>query len=142
MTPSELEDRVGESFAHLPSAKLLTDLVEWSRLELIARWDGHGAEDEHPVLGQLWSYARTAARATLRDEPKSAAAQAFLQGIEQMDAVAGDPRERGWLLSSIEADRRLDLVTEFLYGTGLLSLRETKADAPENFLTREEREGP
>lgn len=130
-----------EDFAHLPSGKLLTDLVEWSRLELILKWDGYGAPDEFPVLGQLWAFARISARSRARDGERGRAAADFLQAADRLDGRCGDPRRRGWILQSSEADERFEVVSTYLYDSGLLSLREAEKGAPTEFLLKKELEG-
>jgi hypothetical protein len=140
-TDSSRDGPSGEDFAHLPSGKLLTDQVEMARFEIVYHWDEYGAPDAHPALGQLWSFTRIAARSRLREDLGNRAATEFLDSVQKIDAELGEPRGRGWRIPSAEADRRFELVCDYLYASGLLSLRTGDKLAPSAFLTEKELRG-
>ena len=132
----------GESFAHLPSTKLLTDLIEATRFEMIARFDGYGTVDEYPCLSQLWGVVRSIARAIARDDPDASAPRELQTRWSAINASRkGEPRANGWRMSSSEAEERLEAITDFLVDTGPLSLREAERAAPVHWLSEKELKG-
>ncbi len=131
-----------EDFAHLPSAKLLTELIEATTSEIFCRWDPDDGEAAHPCLGRLWSFSKIAAAAQSRDpETRPLPAAELLGDALALDGEFGDPLERRWRISSYEASRRFDAVTEYLYRSGLLSLREAERTAPVRYLHDKEVKG-
>lgn len=132
----------GEDFAHLPSAKLLVELIEATTSEGWCRWDSYDTELPHPCLGTLWSFTKIAAAAQVTDQtsPPRPAAE-FLGDVSALDAEFGDPLERRWLITSYEGARRFDAVRGYLYRSGLLSLRESEKSAPVRYLLDKEVKG-
>ena len=130
-----------ESFRALPSGMLLTDLVQSARDEVVYKWSSEDLEDDYPILNQLWLYARAASRATLRRVPGDASATSFWRRWESLDARHGEPRSRGWRLTSIEASERQESLMDYLYDSGLLELREAEKTAPRYWLSKRELEG-
>ncbi|MCI4345866.1 MAG: hypothetical protein L3K07_03840 [Thermoplasmata archaeon] len=136
------EATTGEDFAHLPSAKILTELIEATTSEGWCRWDSYDSELPHPCLGTLWSFAKIAAAAQCRDqEDPPRPASEFLGDVHTLDGEFGEPLERRWLVTSYEAARRFDAVRNYLYQSGLLSLREAERSAPVRYLHDKELKG-
>lgn len=130
-----------EQFRQLPSVKLLTDQIEHARFEIALRWDASSATDEYPMLWLLSSTVRAQARHTLRVNPAEAAASDFDRRWADMDRRTGDPLRRGWSLTTREAAERFELLTEYLYRAGELNVGAADADAPERYLSDEEKDG-
>jgi hypothetical protein len=130
-----------ESFRALPSGMLLTDLVQSARDEVVYKWSSEGVEDDYPILNQLWLYARAASRATLRRAKSDPSASSFWKRWEALDARHGEPRSRGWRLTSIEASERQEALMDYLYDSGLLELREAEKTSPRYWLAKKELEG-
>jgi hypothetical protein len=130
-----------DQFRQLPSVKLLTDQIEQARFELQLRWSSADMTDTHPFLMGLWLTARSQSRLTLRDRPTDGPALTLNAAWASLDARYGDPLERGWELTSREAARRFEALTDYFTETGELSVQKVERDAPEEFLSKEEKEG-
>ncbi|MHB8430193.1 MAG: hypothetical protein ACYDDZ_06635 [Acidimicrobiales bacterium] len=131
-----------ESFRPLPVGKLLMDLLESARDELIYKWGSDPEDDDgYPILSYLWIHAEVSSGATLAGCANDPVASAFRRAAAAIDALHGDPLSRGWRLTWPEAHARHKTVIRYLYDSGLLGLREAEADAPRHYLSDGELEG-
>jgi hypothetical protein len=128
-------------FSRLPSVKLFTDQVEQARAELVVRWDGYGGEDEFPLLWQIFLTARAQAKGTLRLSAEEPTASEFLDRWGKLDRRFGDPLQRGWILTTVEAAARFEAITDYLHAAGELNVLRAKPDSPEEYISKAEADG-
>jgi hypothetical protein len=131
----------GDLFRQLPSVKLLTDQIEQARIELQWRWSSADMPDTHPLLMGLWLTARAQSRLTLRDRPDDRTARELTTAWNHLDDRYGDPLERGWEITSREAARRFEVLTDYFTAAGELSVLKVERDAPEEFISKKETDG-
>jgi hypothetical protein len=125
-------------FARLPSAKLLTQLLEDALEEIrLRQLPTTVGKQGFPALGNLWDVSRAYASKAARDRPPQEAAVRFLEECARLDR-RGDPLRIGWQLSWIDANERKVVVLAYLVDSGLLELREAQVDSPKEYLSERE----